>query len=72
MILESNERYDIVSKATSDTIWDWKIQEDDLVWNKGIQDVLVTIRRRGKTSKWCLTEFIRRQHQNVDKTVFIY
>ncbi|MBA4320774.1 MAG: PAS domain-containing sensor histidine kinase, partial [Flavobacterium sp.] len=27
-IKESNERYDIVSKATSDTIWDWKIQED--------------------------------------------
>jgi hypothetical protein len=29
-IKESNERYDIVAKATSDTIWDWKIQEDDL------------------------------------------
>jgi hypothetical protein len=24
-------RYDIVAKATSDTIWDWKIQEDDLL-----------------------------------------
>jgi hypothetical protein len=23
-------KYDIVAKATSDTIWDWKIQEDDL------------------------------------------
>jgi hypothetical protein len=22
---------DIVAKATSDTIWDWKIQEDDLL-----------------------------------------
>jgi hypothetical protein len=30
-IKESNERYDIVAKATSDTIWDWKIQEDDLL-----------------------------------------
>src|ERR1700749_58196 len=26
-IKESNEKYDIVAKATSDTIWDWKIQE---------------------------------------------
>lgn len=27
---ESNEKYDIVAKATSDTIWDWKIQDDQL------------------------------------------
>jgi hypothetical protein len=27
-IKESNDKYDIVAKATSDTIWDWKIQED--------------------------------------------
>jgi PAS domain S-box-containing protein len=38
-IKESNERYDIVSKATSDTIWDWKIQEDRMSWNKGIESV---------------------------------
>ena len=38
-IKESNERYDIVAKATSDTIWDWKIQEDDFIWNRGIQSV---------------------------------
>jgi hypothetical protein len=24
-------KYDIVAKATSDTIWDWKIQEDNLL-----------------------------------------
>jgi PAS domain S-box-containing protein len=38
-IKDSNERYDIVAKATSDTIWDWKIQTDEFVWNKGIQGV---------------------------------
>ncbi|WP_035673514.1 PAS domain-containing protein [Flavobacterium sp. 83] len=38
-IKESNEKYDIVAKATSDTIWDWKIQEDNLSWNKGIESV---------------------------------
>jgi PAS domain S-box-containing protein len=38
-IKESNDKYDIVSKATSDTIWDWKIQEDKLNWNKGIKAV---------------------------------
>jgi PAS domain S-box-containing protein len=38
-IKESNEKYDIVAKATSDTIWDWKIQEDRITWNKGIEGV---------------------------------
>ena len=52
-IKESNERYDIVAKATSDTIWDWKIQEDDFIWNKGIQGVFGYKKEDiGKTSKW--------------------
>lgn len=49
----AKERYDIVAKATSDTIWDWKIQEDDFSWNKGIQGVFGYKRDQiGKTSKW--------------------
>jgi PAS domain S-box-containing protein len=52
-IKESNERYDIVSKATSDTIWDWKIQEDKISWNKGIQNVFGYSREEvGDSSKW--------------------
>jgi PAS domain S-box-containing protein len=52
-IKESNERYDIVSKATSDTIWDWKIQEDRMIWNKGIEGVFGYKQDQiGKTSEW--------------------
>lgn len=52
-IKESNERYDIVAKATSDTIWDWKIQEDSFIWNKGIQGIFGYKKDEvGKTSKW--------------------
>jgi PAS domain S-box-containing protein len=52
-IKESNERYDIVAKATSDTIWDWKIQEDVFVWNKGIQGIFGYKKEEvGKTSTW--------------------
>jgi PAS domain S-box-containing protein len=52
-IKESNERYDIVSKATSDTIWDWKIQEDSMTWNKGIEAVFGYKQEEvGKSSKW--------------------
>ncbi|WP_309613374.1 PAS domain-containing protein [Flavobacterium sp.] len=52
-IKESNERYDIVAKATSDTIWDWKIEDDSFLWNKGIQGVFGYKKEDvGKTSKW--------------------
>lgn len=52
-IKESNERYDIVAKATSDTIWDWQIQNDTFIWNKGIQSVFGYKKEEvGNTSKW--------------------
>ncbi len=52
-IRESNERYDIVAKATSDTIWDWKIQQDHFIWNKGIQGIFGYKKEEvGNTSKW--------------------
>jgi PAS domain S-box-containing protein len=52
-IKESNERYDVVSKATSDTIWDWKIQEDTMTWNKGMESVFgYKLDQIGKSSKW--------------------
>jgi PAS domain S-box-containing protein len=35
----SKERYDIVSKATSDTIWDWNMLESKFYWNKGIYGI---------------------------------
>ena len=52
-IKDSNERYDIVAKATSDTIWDWKIQEDEFAWNKGIQGIFGYKKEDvGTTSSW--------------------
>ena len=52
-IKESNEKYDIVAKATSDTIWDWKIQEDNFNWNKGIEMIFgYTQEEVGSSSTW--------------------
>ncbi|MGO4821368.1 MULTISPECIES: PAS domain-containing sensor histidine kinase [unclassified Flavobacterium] len=52
-IKESNEKYDIVAKATSDTIWDWKIQEDKFIWNKGIRSIFGYDEEIvGDSSKW--------------------
>jgi PAS domain S-box-containing protein len=33
------ERYDILAKATSDTIWDWDIQNDKMQYNSGITEM---------------------------------
>ena len=52
-IKDSKERYDIVAKATSDTIWDWKLDDNTIVWNKGIQGVFGYKKNEiGETSEW--------------------
>jgi PAS domain S-box-containing protein len=49
----SNERYEIVSKATSDTIWDWNLENDDFFWNKGIKVIYgYDDNQIEHTSKW--------------------
>ena len=39
-IKKSNERYDIVAKATNEIIWDWNITKDSIFWNKGLTEIL--------------------------------
>ncbi len=52
-IYEINERYDIVSKATSDIIRDWRIQEDNIIWSNGIEDAFGFNQDQiGKNSTW--------------------
>ena len=36
---ESVERYEIVSKATSDAIWDWDVKTNVVTWNKGVKGI---------------------------------
>ncbi len=38
-IREGLERYNTVSKATSDTIYDWNLLTNDVIWNKGIKGI---------------------------------
>ena len=39
-ILESNQRYDFVTKATFDTIWDWDLKTDLVYWGEGFKTIL--------------------------------
>lgn len=36
---ESIERFNTVSKATSEAIWDWDMQKGSVLWNKGIKGI---------------------------------
>jgi PAS domain S-box-containing protein len=38
-MVEFNNRYEAVSKATNDAIWDWDVIRDVIVWNHGIQTI---------------------------------
>lgn len=35
----SKERYDIIAKATNDTIWDWDMITNEVKWNRGISGI---------------------------------
>jgi len=36
---KSNERYEYVTKATFDAIWDWDIEKDTIYWGEGFQTI---------------------------------
>ncbi len=35
LLIESNTRYELVSKATSDAIWDWDLETNSFFWGEG-------------------------------------
>lgn len=44
-LIKSNERFNIVSQATSDIVWDWDLTEDSLWWNNNYYENLGYNRR---------------------------
>ncbi len=53
ILKEYNDRYQILSKATNDAIWDWDIEHDFELWNHGIQTIFgYTEREIISTKKW--------------------
>jgi PAS domain S-box-containing protein len=36
---ESNERFELVAKATQDAIWDWNLKTDEVWWNEGFKSL---------------------------------
>ena len=49
----SNERFNVVSKATNDAIWDWDLVTDGILWNKAIKHLFgYKDAEIGKTADW--------------------
>jgi len=49
----SEERYDLVSRATSDVIWDWNVATGQLTWNKTVQTLFrFRVEEVGSTVDW--------------------
>lgn len=47
------ERYNLLAKATSDTVWDWDIKSDRIVYNEGITRMFgYDMRRIDNTTGW--------------------
>jgi len=38
-VVENFERYNTLIKATSDTIWDWDLRTNEVLWNEGISSI---------------------------------
>jgi len=51
---ESNKRYQYVTKATSDAIWDWNLNEGTFYWGEGFETIFGYNRKElsGKISSW--------------------
>lgn len=48
---DSIKRFQIVSKATSDAIWDWNMQTGEVLWNQGIKGIF-GYKEICSTEKW--------------------
>src|SRR6478672_4305443 len=52
ILKENIERYNIVSKATSDIIWDCNFASDKIIWNRAIKGILKYAGKRQTTYQW--------------------
>lgn len=52
LIKESIERFNVVSKATSDIIWDCNFDENTIVWNRAIKGILKYEKKQKTSYDW--------------------
>lgn len=69
-IAEALERYDMVARATSDTIWDWDIKKDTITYNQGISIVFGYSEKEISNSiKWWEKNVHKSNRDQIKKTL---
>jgi PAS domain S-box-containing protein len=72
-LYKSNERYDIVAKATSDTIWDWDIKSGKFIFNKGIQGIFGYKKEEiGDTIDWWFSKIHHEDSIKMSVNIYSY
>ena len=70
VLQEYNNRYQILSKATNDAIWDWDIEQDFELWNHGIQTIFgYTERQINSTEIWRKEKIHPADHERVNQEI---
>ncbi|MBC7423648.1 MAG: PAS domain S-box protein [Ferruginibacter sp.] len=73
-----NERYDVVSTATNDVIWDWDLLTNKIFWNKGIKEILgYTVINESTSTDWWgdkvhkddVKRVIEKIHSHINNTI---
>lgn len=50
-----NEKYEILSRATNDAVWDWSLVDDSVTWNQGLEVIFGYEKRNEQyTGNWWL------------------
>jgi two-component system sensor histidine kinase UhpB len=74
----SNERFNIVSKATNDAIWDWNLITDEMLWNKAVIHLFgYKDNEIGKTTEWWYNKIhpedrervLSKMHHHIDRGI---
>lgn len=70
ILKEYNDRYEILSRATNDAIWDWQIDYDTQIWNHGIQTIFGYREREiPSVKKWRKAKIHPTDHERVSREI---
>ncbi len=73
-----NERYDVVSTAANDVIWDWDLLTSKIYWNKGLKEILgyTLINESTSTDWWAdkvhkddVKRVVEKIHSHINNTI---
>ncbi|WP_426140999.1 PAS domain-containing protein [Pseudomonas sp. DWP3-1-2] len=69
-IEETQERYRLAAKATSDTIWDWDLQANQVLWNEALQHAYgYPLASVDTTGEWWLSQIHPDDRARVDASI---